>query len=140
MKTNVKLTAAMASVLVIAYGLDRVNKWIGKIAEESFNFRLLAWVRTGSYLLLAIVIMRLAWLFIVRYERSVLSSSIFLGLGLLILFMSTPLFLVMWTILPQDQFPRTLFLLPLVGQMTARAGAFIAVIELIGFFPQIKRS
>ena len=129
----------MIGVLIVATSLDRVNKRIEKIAGESFDFRLLARVRIGSYLLLAIVIMGLAWLVIVQYERSVLASSIFIGLGLLILFMSTPLFMTMWSQLPKDQIPRTLFNMPLSRKFTAQAGAFIAMIGLMGFLTQGKR-
>jgi hypothetical protein len=146
MRKNIVSLAGMVGTLILAWGLDRLYKWLNEWLESSLNhFRhpeLFMWSMLGSHLIYAAAILVLAWFIISKCERNKLVSSIFLGTGLLVLFASTPLYWDLWVRLPRDQFPRVLFSmyisLPSPRRLVVQAGAFmvgIGILSLIGMVP-----
>ena len=102
-KNKVLPLAAMAGILVAAYLLDKASAGIHNFISSTF--------RTGAgYSLLLLfeiifagLVIFLVWLVLGRSKRSFLVGSVFIGIGLLGLFFSSPF----RYILPSISFPQT---------------------------------
>ena len=119
-KTNIITILVFVGMLDVFKRLDHFIERNTETMESTTR----VWIKIGSYLIFAGLI--LLFLYLLAFKRSDENKAIlyfFLGVGLLILFMYSPLFIV-WFNIPSNIFPRTLFFFPRPSPMMAQAGAF----------------
>ena len=137
-KENIITILILVGILVVFNRLDYFIRWNTKAMDPTT----LAWINAGSYLIFAVLILVFQYLLVFkRSDENKAILYVLLGAGLVILFMSTPLFLV-WFNLPKYSFPRTLvffpedsflrylFRFPMPSRMMRQAGSFVLLTSI----------
>ncbi len=112
----------------IAYGCDRWVESLRTEAAQTLTIASFLWGAGVAHLLLAGVLLLLAWYVIVRADRSKLASSVFALVGLLVTFASAITISAVSTLPPLGIVE---FLTP--NSYVLNAAAFVAVIGFAGF-------
>jgi len=127
-KKNIAAILVFAGILI---AFDRLDYFIGRNSDTIGSPTTHLWIKIGTYLVFASLILLFQYLLVTQRGENKAMLYIFLGTGLLILFMYSPLFTV-WFNLPNDRFPRTLFFSPRPTSMMAQAGAFALATSIFG--------
>jgi hypothetical protein len=130
---------AMVVTLMLAWGFDRLLEWSRQTAAKTFDPIPGLWLAGVFNVALAGVVLMVAWLTLMKSQRSLLVSVVFLAIGLLTL-VSLPLmqlFSFMPSFLSDLLSP---FLPPSPNSLLFHAAAFIAVIGVLGLFNRWHKS
>lgn len=128
-KKNIAAILVFVGILV---AFDRLDSFIGQNSDTIIKSPTThLWIEIGYYLVFASLILLFQYLLVTQRGENKAMLYIFLGTGLLILLMYSPLFTV-WFNLPNDRFPRTLFFSPRPTSMMAQAGAFALATSIFG--------
>lgn len=99
MKTAISLTGLLA-VFITAYGIDRWLDLMRQQAVDTFTLTQYLWYASIANLILAGELVLLAWYVNYRTNRSTLTPSIFIIVGLLVTFATAIIYTASSTFLP----------------------------------------
>ncbi len=128
---RIALVFSMTGLLVLAYGLDRADEALRRYRTMTFKMLETFWIDLLLVLVFAGALVLLAWLVLVKSKRDMTIRWLYVIVGLLAFFLSTP---YSWNLINRIPFPLSIsIILTSLGFNLFRvreAAAFIAVLGL----------
>ncbi len=128
---RIALVFSMTGLLVLAYGLDRADEALRRYRTMTFKVLEIYWIGILIDLVFAGALVLLAWLVLVKSKRDMTIRWLYVIVGLLAFFLSTP---YSWNLINRIPFPLSIsIILTSLGFNLFRvreAAAFIAVLGL----------
>ena len=128
---RIALVFSMTGLLVLAYGLDRADEALRRYRTMTFKVLEIYWIGILIDLVFAGALVFLAWLVLVKSKRDMTIGWLFVIVGLLAIFLSTPYGWHLVSRIPNPLFGFNLF---------RKAAAFIAMLGLADLLDKTRLS